>query len=60
MPVLYFTQMMGIAFDLPEAQLGLNKLRVSADGLIRKLAELRRADAAQATEQKAKAAEGGR
>jgi len=60
MPVLYFTQMMGIAFDLPEAQLGLNKLRVSAEGLIRKLAELRRADAAKAAEQKAKAAEGGR
>jgi len=60
MPVLYFTQMMGIAFDLPEKELGLNKLCVSADGLIRKLGELRREEAAKPAEQKAKAAEGGR
>ena len=44
MPVLYFTQMMGIAFDLPEAELGLNKLCVSPNGLMRKLEELRRAE----------------
>ena len=60
MPVLYFTQMMGIAFDLPEEELGLNKLCVSPNGLIRKLGELRREEAAKPTEQKAKAAEGGR
>ena len=44
MPVLYFTQMMGIAFDLPEEELGLNKLCVSPNGLMRKLDELRRAE----------------
>ena len=44
MPVLYFTQMMGIAFDLPEEELGLNKLCVSPNGLMRKLEELRRAE----------------
>ena len=44
MPVLYFTQMMGIAFDLPEDDLGLNKLCVSPNGLMRKLEELRRAE----------------
>ena len=60
LPVLYFTQMMGIAFDLPEEELGLNKLCVSPNGLIRKLGELRREEAAKPTEQKAKAAEGGR
>ena len=60
LPVLYFTQMMGLAFDLPESELGLNKLRVSADGLIRKLDDLRREEASQTAAQKAKAAEGGR
>lgn len=55
LPVLYFTQMMGIAFGLDHKDLGLGKLRVSADGLIRKLDELRRDSAAGS-----KAAEGGR
>ena len=55
LPVLYFTQMMGIAFGLDHKELGLNKLRVSPDGLIRKLDELRRKSAAAD-----KAAEGGR
>lgn len=55
LPVLYFTQMMGIAFGLDHKELGLNKLRVSAEGLIRKLDELRRNSAAES-----KAAEGGR
>ena len=55
LPVLYFTQMMGIAFGLDHKDLGLGKLRVSPDGLIRKLDELRRDSAAGS-----KAAEGGR
>ncbi|MBB5143422.1 CoB--CoM heterodisulfide reductase iron-sulfur subunit B family protein [Desulfovibrio intestinalis] len=55
LPVLYFTQMMGIAFGLDHKELGLSKLRVSAEGLIRKLDELRRNSAADS-----KAAEGGR
>ncbi|MFT4301203.1 MAG: CoB--CoM heterodisulfide reductase iron-sulfur subunit B family protein [Desulfovibrio sp.] len=55
LPVLYFTQMMGIAFGLDHKELGLSKLRVSAEGLIRKLDELRRNSAAES-----KAAEGGR
>lgn len=55
LPVLYFTQMMGIAFGLDHKDLGLGKLRVSTDGLIRKLDELRRDSAAGS-----KAAEGGR
>ena len=55
LPVLYFTQMMGIAFGLDHKELGLGKLRVSAEGLIRKLDELRRESAAGS-----KAAEGGR
>lgn len=55
LPVLYFTQMMGIAFGLDHKELGLSKLRVSAEGLVRKLDELRRNSAAES-----KAAEGGR
>ncbi len=55
LPVLYFTQMMGIAFGLDHKELGLGKLRVSAEGLIRKLDELRRNSAADS-----KAAEGDR
>lgn len=35
MPVLYFTQLMGIALGCPN--LGLEKLRISADGLIAKV-----------------------
>ena len=41
-PVLYYTQMMGLAFDLPTEKLGMNKLCVSADGLVAKLQKLRR------------------
>ncbi|MDR3358593.1 MAG: CoB--CoM heterodisulfide reductase iron-sulfur subunit B family protein [Desulfovibrio sp.] len=37
MPVLYFTQAMGLAFGLSPDMLGLEKLRVSADALLRKL-----------------------
>ena len=37
-PVLYFTQLIGLAYDLPERELGLAKLCVSADKLVRKLA----------------------
>jgi heterodisulfide reductase subunit B len=37
MPVLYYTQMMGIAFGMRPEQLGLEKLSVSADGLIAKI-----------------------
>ncbi|SDF58253.1 CoB--CoM heterodisulfide reductase iron-sulfur subunit B family protein [Desulfovibrio legallii] len=47
LPILYYTQMLGLAFDLPKTDLGLEKLRVSADGLVAKLDELRRADAAE-------------
>lgn len=50
MPVLYFTQMLGLALGLPHRELGLNKLAVSADGLLNKLDDLRRADAAAAAE----------
>ena len=37
MPVLYFTQMMGLAFGIAPEHLGLEKLRVSADELLRKI-----------------------
>ena len=37
MPVLYFTQMMGLAFGIAPEHLGLEKLRVSADDLLRKI-----------------------
>ena len=48
-PVLYFTQLLGLAFDLPKKELGLNKLIVSADSLFRKLVE-EREDATKTTE----------
>lgn len=54
MPVLYFTQVMGLAFGFAPERLGLEKLRVSADGLINKLDGLRQADARQAAAQKAR------
>lgn len=47
-PVLYFTQLLGLAFDLPASELGLNKLCVSADGVIKKLADAASAQTAQA------------
>jgi heterodisulfide reductase subunit B len=37
MPVLYFTQALGLAFGFSPDTLGLEKLRVSADSLLRKL-----------------------
>lgn len=37
MPVLYFTQLMGLAFGFEPASLGLEKLCVSADALISKI-----------------------
>ncbi|MDR2744978.1 MAG: CoB--CoM heterodisulfide reductase iron-sulfur subunit B family protein [Desulfovibrio sp.] len=37
MPVLYFTQAMGLAFGLSPNLLGFDKLRVRADALLRKL-----------------------
>ncbi|MDR1776933.1 MAG: CoB--CoM heterodisulfide reductase iron-sulfur subunit B family protein [Desulfovibrio sp.] len=37
MPVLYFTQIMGLAFGLSGDDLGLDKLRVGADGLLLKI-----------------------
>ena len=37
MPVLYYTQLMGIAFGLAPSALGLDNLCVSADNLLRKL-----------------------
>ena len=45
MPVVYFTQMLGLALGLPRKQLGLNKLAVSADKLLGKLDDPRLADA---------------
>lgn len=54
MPVLYFTQLMGLAFGFAPEHLGLEKLRVSADGLIGKLDGLRQADARKAETQKAR------
>ncbi len=45
MPVLYFTQMLGLALGLKRSELGLNKLAVSAQGLLEKMDNLRRADA---------------
>ena len=47
-PVLYFTQLMGIAFGCDADSLGLNKLCVSADGVIKKLADAASAQSAQA------------
>ena len=37
MPVLYFTQLMGLAFGFEPASLGLEKLCVSADALLSKI-----------------------
>jgi heterodisulfide reductase subunit B len=37
MPVLYFTQLMGLAFGFSPISLGLEKLRVNADALLHKL-----------------------
>jgi heterodisulfide reductase subunit B len=37
-PVLFFTQLMGLAFGLPESELGLSRHVVSASSLMKKLA----------------------
>lgn len=37
MPVLYFTQLMGLALGLPHQELGFEKLCVSPDELLRKI-----------------------
>lgn len=44
-PVLYFTQVMGLAFGLPPRELGFEKLCVSPQPLLDKLAAARRTDA---------------
>ncbi len=45
MPVLYFTQFMGLALGLPSTELGLDKLCVSPEGLLRKLESAKEAQA---------------
>ena len=40
LPVMYYTQLMGLAFGLPERELGLNKLIVSPQPIVNKLAAL--------------------
>lgn len=60
MPVLYFTQVMGIAFGLEPETLGLDKLRVSPAALLRKLDGLRQAESEAVRAARAQVAEGGR
>ena len=52
MPVLYFTQLMGLALCLPHQELGFEKLCVSPDELLRKIdaAQAAKAAAAKADE----------
>lgn len=52
MPVLYFTQLMGLALGLPHQELGFEKLCVSPDELLRKIdaAQAAKAAAAKADE----------
>lgn len=45
MPVLYFTQFMGLALGLPSNELGLDKLCVSPEGLLRKIESAKEAQA---------------
>lgn len=45
MPVLYFTQFMGLALGLSSDELGLDKLCVSPEGLLRKLESAKEAKA---------------
>ena len=47
MPVFYYTQLMGLAFGLPADMLRLEKLAVSPEALLKKLAD-RRAEKARA------------
>ena len=49
MPVFYYTQLMGLAFGLPAEALRLDKLAVSPEPLLKKLAE-RRAEKARAAQ----------
>lgn len=56
MPVLYFTQVVGLAFGLDKSRLGLDKLCVSPDPLLEKLARLRHEAQAGAKDEAAKAA----
>jgi heterodisulfide reductase subunit B len=37
LPVLYFTQVMGLAYGYPPKELGLDKIFVSADPVIRRV-----------------------
>ena len=53
MPVLYYTQMMGLAFSMLPSELGLDKLVVSANALVERILAPQREDA-----QKAQAPEG--
>ena len=53
MPVLYFTQMMGLAFGHEPADLGFDKLCVSPAGMLRKLSEAPAPTSGQAAGQKA-------
>ena len=53
MPVLYYTQMMGLAFGMLPSELGLDKLVVSANALVERILDTQREDA-----QKAQAPEG--
>lgn len=48
MPVLYFTQLMGLALGLPQQELGFEKLCVSPDELLRKIDAVQAAKAAAA------------
>lgn len=48
MPVLYYTQLMGLALGLPKDDLGLNKLCISADGVLKKIEEAKNAAPAEA------------
>ncbi|MBQ9405306.1 MAG: CoB--CoM heterodisulfide reductase iron-sulfur subunit B family protein [Desulfovibrio sp.] len=47
MPVIYYTQALGLALGFTQRELGLHKLAVSAEGLLNKLDGLRRAPAAE-------------
>lgn len=49
-PVLYYTQLLGIAFGIPEKELGLNKLIVSPRPVLDKLAAARIGGATDKTE----------
>ena len=48
MPVLYYTQMMGLAFGMLPSELGLDKLVVSADSLVERILDTQREDARKA------------